>query len=205
MYGWFVRYWSSQQRRHVEMYRDTWRMNLAFFSGNEMYWNIRWEQSKNKGAGTGADPTVMVVYKESQSSHKIDPREDMWTGTFRDPRDINPQGAWPENSITGTIFTVNAWRNDPLHVPHRYAQHRFWRNTPLRAELQPGQPTTHHNTNEPCISTTHHNANEPCISTTHHNTHEPCISKWCRKSRFEMYFAPKHQRFRVQHTSQIQN
>lgn len=159
-------YWSSQQRRNVQMYRDRWRMNLAFFSGNEMYWNIRWEDSPllqwqiqeqrrllgvagpnapvnlaDDGGGNAlsANPTVMVVYKESQNSFKIDPRQDMWTGTFRDPRDINPQGPWPENSLTGTIFTVNAWRNDPLHVPHRHAQHRFWRDTSLRDALKPNQ------------------------------------------------------------------
>jgi hypothetical protein len=42
----------------------------------------------------------------------------MWTGTFRDPRGINPEGGRPENALTGTIWTVNAWRNDPLLVPH---------------------------------------------------------------------------------------
>ena len=53
----------------------------------------------------------------------------MWTGTFRDPRAINPEGLDPENSLTGTIFTVNAWRNDPLLVPYKYKSIRFWRNT----------------------------------------------------------------------------
>ena len=35
--------------------------------------------------------------------------------------------------MTGTIFTVNAWRNDALEVPLPYQQHRFWRNTPMVA------------------------------------------------------------------------
>ena len=30
------------------------------------------------------------------------------------------EGAFPENALTGTIFTVNAWRNDPLIVPYEY-------------------------------------------------------------------------------------
>ena len=56
-----------------------------------------------------------------------------WTGTFRDGRAINPLGADPENAVTGTIFTVNAWRNDALEVPPMYQRHRFWRNTPMVA------------------------------------------------------------------------
>ena len=41
-----------------------------------------------------------------------------------------PSGPQPENALTGTIFTVNAWRNDPIIVPCRVrpapllAQHR---------------------------------------------------------------------------------
>ena len=30
------------------------------------------------------------------------------------------EGPYPENALTGTIFTVNAWRNDPLIVPYEY-------------------------------------------------------------------------------------
>ena len=33
----------------------------------------------------------------------------------------------------GTIFTVNAYRNDPLLVPAKYAKMRFWRNTDVAA------------------------------------------------------------------------
>ena len=48
-------------------------------------------------------------------------RCDAMLGTFRDGRPINPLGAAPENALTGTIFTVNAWRNDALEVPAQYA------------------------------------------------------------------------------------
>ena len=30
---------------------------------------------------------------------------DIWTGTWRDARPINPEGPQPENALTGTIFT----------------------------------------------------------------------------------------------------
>eukprot|EP01062_Namystynia_karyoxenos_P026131 TRINITY_DN20400_c0_g1_i1.p1 TRINITY_DN20400_c0_g1~~TRINITY_DN20400_c0_g1_i1.p1 ORF type:complete len:830 (+),score=230.91 TRINITY_DN20400_c0_g1_i1:87-2492(+) len=127
-------YWSTQQRRHVEAARDA-GVHLAFLSGNEVYWNVRWEASAD---GSGTPHRTMVVYKESQQSSKLDPKEDAWTGTFRDAKPHNPQGAWPENSLTGTIFTVNAWRNDALEVPSEYAALRFWRHTPI-ADLREGE------------------------------------------------------------------
>ena len=52
-----------------------------------------------------------------------------WTGSFRDSREINPLGTNPENSLTGVIYTVNAWRNDVLIIPGRYSKLRFWRDT----------------------------------------------------------------------------
>ena len=63
---------------------------------------------------------------------------DVWTGTWRDSRSFNPKGPQPVNALTGTIFTVNAWRNDPIIVPAEYAQLRFWRHTDV-ARLEPGE------------------------------------------------------------------
>ena len=94
-------------------------VNLMFLAGNNVYWKIRWEDSYR----------TMVVYKESQSSTKLDPNASTWTGTFRDAREINPEGAWPENSLLGSIFTVNAQREDALVVPPAFSNLRFWRNT----------------------------------------------------------------------------
>merc|ERR1740121_2543399 len=125
-------YWSGEQRTAVEAARDR-GVHLCFWSGNEMYWKVRWEASL-----TGEPTRTMVVYEESQESSKIDPQPDVWTGTFRDGRDINPEGANPENAVTGTIFTANAWRNDPLVVPGAYAELRFWRHTAVAA-LRPSQ------------------------------------------------------------------
>ena len=64
---------------------------------------------------------------------KIDPVADDWTGTFRDGRPVNPLGPKPENAVTGTVYTVNAWRNDPLLVPIHFGAHRFWRHTVVAA------------------------------------------------------------------------
>jgi len=117
-------YWSGEQRRHVEAARDA-GVHLHFWSGNEVYWKVRWESSPVNG-----EPMrTMVVYKESQESFKIDPEPKQWTGTFRDSKGFNPEGANPENSLTGTIFTVNAWRHDALEIPGAYAKLRVWRHT----------------------------------------------------------------------------
>ena len=37
-------YWSGQQRANVEAARDA-GVHLAFFSGNEVFWKTRWENS----------------------------------------------------------------------------------------------------------------------------------------------------------------
>jgi hypothetical protein len=127
-------YWSLGQRKQVEAARAA-GVNLAFFSGNEVFWKTRWEPSID---GTATDYRTMVVYKETHDNAKIDPNPDVWTGTWRDGRPFNPEGAQPENALTGTIFTVNAWRNDPLIVPAEYSQLRLWRNTKV-ADLKPGE------------------------------------------------------------------
>lgn len=127
-------YWSGDQRRHVEAARAA-GVNLGFFSGNEVFWKTRWEPSI---CNTGDSHRTLVVYKETHDSAKIDPKSDVWTGTWRDSRPFNPEGAQPENALTGTIFTVNAWRNDPIIVPAEYGHLRFWRNTDI-AKLKPGE------------------------------------------------------------------
>jgi len=113
-------YWSGPQRAHVEEARDQ-GMHLAFFSGNEVFWRVRWEEEHR----------TMVVYKESQEVAKKDPMLSEWTGTWRDGRPINPLGGRPENALTGTIFTVNAWRHDALEVPAEHGALRFWRHTAM--------------------------------------------------------------------------
>merc|ERR1719357_699498 len=120
-------YWSGKQRENVEMARDN-GMNLAFFSGNEVFWRIRWEN----------DQRHLVVYKESQEKAKKDPNMTEWTGTWRDARPFNPIGAKPENSLTGTIFTVNAWRHDALEIPFEFSKLHFWRYTSI-SKLKSGE------------------------------------------------------------------
>ncbi len=119
-------YWSGTQRANVEAARDA-GVNLAFFSGNEVFWKTRWENNRR----------TLVTYKETHANGKIDPEASIWTGTWRDPRPYNPQGARPENELTGTVFTVNAG-SAALRVPADDGKLRLWRNTPVASQLPGG-------------------------------------------------------------------
>src|SRR5437016_7245448 len=91
-------YWSSGQRANVEAARDA-GVNLAFFSGNEVYWRTRWEPSIDS---SHAPYRTLVCYKEthdrfddhteftSQQGVKTDPNKAEWTGTYRDASPANP-------------------------------------------------------------------------------------------------------------------
>ena len=79
-------YWSQGQRTNTEAARDA-GVNLAFMSGNEVFWKIRYEDSID---GTKTPFRTVVVYKETHSNQdelgrtipttKIDPMKDVWTG-----------------------------------------------------------------------------------------------------------------------------
>ena len=125
-------YWSGRQRANVEAARDA-GVNLAFFSGNEVFWKTRWEDSLD---ATGTPNRTLVVYKTSKDG-VADP-SGTWTGTWRDPQ--NAEGD-PENALTGTIYQVNAFRFDTIEVSDMEGKLRFWRDTSL-ANLAPGQTAT---------------------------------------------------------------
>jgi hypothetical protein len=130
-------YWSGQQRANVEAARDA-GVNLAFFSGNEVFWKTRWETAID---GTGTPYRTLVCYKETAAGAKIDPSPE-WTGTWRDPRfAATSDGGRPENALTGTIFTVNAYRLDTIKVSADEGLLRFWRDTSI-AQLAPGTYAT---------------------------------------------------------------
>ncbi|MCO8271754.1 DUF4082 domain-containing protein [Actinoplanes sp. TRM 88003] len=123
-------YWSGPQRAAVEAARDT-GTNLAFLSGNEVYWRTRWEPSKD---GNNTAHRTIVCYKETWANQKSDPTNE-WTGTWRDPRYAEPaQGAGrPENALTGTAFMANSDDLD-LSVPAAQGKNRFWRGTTVATQ-----------------------------------------------------------------------
>jgi hypothetical protein len=135
-------YWSGPHRANVEAARAA-GVHMAFLSGNEVFWKTRWENSID---GTNTPFRTLVCYKETLAAAKIDPSP-TWTGSWRDPRFSPPaDGGKPENSLTGTIFTVNGIGPDndgtlAIRVPAADGKMRFWRNTAVAA-LAPGQTYT---------------------------------------------------------------
>jgi hypothetical protein len=127
-------YWSAAQRANVEAARAA-GVNLAFFSGNEVFWKTRWENSID---GSATPYRTLVTYKETTANAKIDPTA-VWTGTWRDPRFSPPaDGNRPENQLTGTLFMNNDTGVEyAITVPAADGKMRLWRNTAL-ANQAPG-------------------------------------------------------------------
>lgn len=137
-------YVSGPQRTNIEAARDA-GVNLAFFSGNEVFWKTRWENSID---GSNTPYRTLVCYKETLANAVLDPDDPpTWTGTWRDPRFSPPaDGGRPENALTGTIFTVDGIGSDnpgnqSIRVPAADGKMRFWRNTSV-ANLSAGQTAT---------------------------------------------------------------
>jgi hypothetical protein len=125
-------YWSAGQRTSVENARAA-GVNLGFFSGNEIFWKTRWENSID---GSNAPYRTLVSYKETWNNAKIDPSP-LWTGTWRDGR-FSSDGGKPENALTGTLFQVdNQYESRSIVVNEAEGKMRFWRNT-AAAALAPG-------------------------------------------------------------------
>lgn len=116
-------YWSKQQRANVTAARDA-GVNLAFFSGNEVYWKTRWEPSQD---GSNTANRTLVTYKDTWANAPVDPVES--TPTWRDPR-FGDLGFGPENSLTGTMFQSNNV-DLALTVSSDEGKYRLWRNTSL--------------------------------------------------------------------------
>jgi hypothetical protein len=124
-------YWSKEERNTVEAAKAAGK-NMAFFSGNEVYWKTRWENSVD---GTSTPFRTMVCYKEgtlptpgeNACGGKCDPTTE-WTGLWRDGCSFpNDNACKPENALTGEI----SWdgTTGTIMVPDTYKSLRFWRNT----------------------------------------------------------------------------
>ena len=138
-------YWSKEERNSVEAAKAAGK-NLAFFSGNEVYWKTRWENSVD---GTNTPFRTMVCYKEgtlatpaeNACGGKCDPTTE-WTGLWRDG--CNYPGVTdackPENALSGQISWDGAI--GAMTVPSTYKSFWFWRNTPVVANLPNGNTAT---------------------------------------------------------------
>ena len=133
-------YWSGPQRANVEAARDA-GVNLAFFSGNEMFWKTRWEPSID---GTNTSYRTLVCYKETHCQRRRPTRRRPWTGTWRDPRfSPPPDGGRPENALTGhdrSSVNSGSTTRSPCRRPYEQAallaQHR-------RRDASPPGTTAH--------------------------------------------------------------
>jgi hypothetical protein len=137
-------YWSGKQRAYVTAARNA-GTHLAFFSGNEVYWRTRWENSID---GSGTTYRTLVCYKEGSLGEKVcngkcDPSTE-WTGLWRSgcefaTGDPTKDGCQPENALTGQISWEEA--TGALTVPSTYKSLRFWRNTSVASQAN-GQTAT---------------------------------------------------------------
>ena len=95
-------YWSAEQYNYVLAARNAGK-HLAFFSGNEVYWKVRYESSI---AGTSTANRTLVCYKEGTLGEnvcgaKCDPMSTVWTGLWRDGCNYpSADGCKPENALS---------------------------------------------------------------------------------------------------------
>lgn len=123
-------YWSGPQRQNVTAARDA-GVNLAFLTGNEVYWKVRWEPSQD---GTNTPNRTLVCYKDTWANLQIDPVEP--TPTWRDPR-FGDLGGGPENGLLGNLYMAN--NSDlPITVSEQEGKLRLWRHTDLAAQASGG-------------------------------------------------------------------
>ena len=131
-------YWSGNERANVQAALNA-GVNLAFFTGNEMFWKTRWTASSD---GSNTPYRTLITYKETHFSSPVDPQDPpIWTGVWGDPRWNPPgDGGVPANALTGQEFIVNSGTAD-ITVPSQYSKMRLWRNTAV-ASLSPGASVT---------------------------------------------------------------
>lgn len=142
-------YWTKEMRDHVEAARDS-GTNVASFSANAGYWQVRYETAAGAPATSMANARTLVCYKTVEGTGAADPSGNGTndpvspTTTFRDPgaaagsTGAPPGGRTgvgrPENGLFGVYYTGD---DDTmprgLHVPAgngagEFAAHRAWRN-----------------------------------------------------------------------------
>ena len=135
-------YWSREMRENVKAAREA-GVHLGFFSGNEIFWKVRWEDSID---GAGTPLRTLVCYKEGtlgglQCGTKCDPESSVWTGLWRSGCEWTPpaDGCEPENALSGQISY--RFSTSSILVPAKYARMPFWRGTTV-ALLPPGEVAT---------------------------------------------------------------
>jgi hypothetical protein len=118
-------YWSETERNAVESAREA-GVNLAFFSGNEIFWKTRYGPSLD---ASHTENRTLTTYKETHYNKAVDPLEPkVATSSWSDPRFRSGGAGKPDNQLTGQYFSVNSGTAD-IKVPGTFAKLRFWKNT----------------------------------------------------------------------------
>lgn len=120
-------YWSQSQFANVKAAANA-GVNLAFLSGNQTYWDT--ELAPSFDASHTANRNI-IEYKDIWSGTQLDPNgtANGGAGLFRDP--VYGPGT-PENSLSGTIFTVDdSGTLSNITIPASMSQLRFWRSTSI--------------------------------------------------------------------------
>ena len=117
-------YWTDSQVANVQAAANA-GVNLAFLSGNEIFWQTQFEPSID---GSATANRTLVTYKDSHFQTIVDPNG-IGTGTFEAPANWGGAGM-PSNALTGTVFQVDEttswadhntlWRDPAAHL----AQHQ---------------------------------------------------------------------------------
>ncbi|CAN1209224.1 N,N-dimethylformamidase beta subunit-like C-terminal domain-containing protein [Tumidithrix helvetica PCC 7403] len=119
-------YWSMDERNNVQKARDN-GINLAFFSANTAYWQVRFEASSS-----GQSNRVMTVYKDTSGIGKgeaLDPialtNPNAVTTLFRSPEVNRPEnellgvgyiGDWGANNVFNGFDYVVSNASDPYYA-----------------------------------------------------------------------------------------
>ena len=131
-------YWTDSQVANVQAAANA-GVNLAFMSGNEIFWQTRFEPSID---GSATANRTLVSYKDTHFQTVVDPNG-TGTGTFEAPANMGG-AALPSNALTGTLFQVDGVSGTtllPITVPYGDTKLRFWRNTSV-ANTASGQTAT---------------------------------------------------------------
>ena len=128
-------YWTDSQVANVQAAVNA-GVNLAFMSGNEIFWQTEFEPSID---GSSTANRTLETYKDSHFETIVNPNG-TGTGTFEAPTNWGGAGM-PSNALTGTLFQVDDGPLGAITIPYGETLLRFWRNTSV-ANTAPGQTAT---------------------------------------------------------------
>ena len=134
-------YWTDQQYLNVLAAGQA-GVNLMFLSGNEVFWQTQFAPSID----ATADPNRTLVDLQGHPRQRLDrphrDRDQHIHGCAVRPVNGFSSGGWRArgtNQLTGQFFPVDSYQIGTITIPYDQTQLRFWANTPIAEQTQPGQ------------------------------------------------------------------